>query len=111
LVDRALEAALVDAAAHRRIALRVEVDQQRALAVARQRGSEIHRGGGLADSAFLVGYDENLGHGDGLGVVGQSIGQGRRCISTRWRAASSSGTRRGSTSVTVQWAGNAATSS
>ena len=46
---------LVDAEAGAGIALRVEVDDQHALADGGQRGAEIDGGGGLADAALLIG--------------------------------------------------------
>ena len=61
---RGAQLALVDAAAHGGVALRVEVDQQHALGRVRQRGGQVDRGGGLADPAFLVGNSDDAGrHG------------------------------------------------
>ena len=45
----------IDPEAGRGVALRVEVDDQHALADRGQGGTEVDRGGGLADAAFLVG--------------------------------------------------------
>ncbi len=72
VADRFLDLALVDAAAHGGIALRVEVDQQHALGRLRERGGQVDRGGGLADSAFLVGDSDDASHAAdclGLGLV------------------------------------------
>ena len=63
VVDRARQRALVDAAAHGRVALRIEIDQQYALLRRRQAGGKIDAGGGLADAAFLVRDRENFCHG------------------------------------------------
>ncbi len=46
--------ALRDAQACRRIALRIEIDEQRAMAGGGERRGEIDRRGGLADSALLI---------------------------------------------------------
>ena len=62
LVDGGFERALVDAAAHGRIALRVEVDQQDALAELGQAGGEVHRRRRLADAALLICDGEDPGH-------------------------------------------------
>ena len=56
---RGLQLALVDAAAHGGVALRVEVDQQHLLGRARERRGQVDRRGGLADSAFLVRYGDD----------------------------------------------------
>src|SRR5919199_1073685 len=48
-----------DARGDREVALRVEVDQQDALAGLLQRSSEIQRAGGLAHPAFLIGYRDD----------------------------------------------------
>ena len=55
VIGRAVAAAAVDAEAGRGVALRIEIDDQHALADRGQRGAEIDRGGGLADAALLVG--------------------------------------------------------
>ena len=44
------------------VALRVEVDEQDALASERERGAEVDGGGGFADAAFLIGDDEDASH-------------------------------------------------
>ena len=44
------------------VALRVEVDEQDALACERERGAEVDGGGGFADAAFLIGDDEDASH-------------------------------------------------
>jgi len=48
------ERALVDPAAHRGVTLRIEIDQQHALAVRRYSRGEIHGGRGFADAALLI---------------------------------------------------------
>src|SRR5712672_641744 len=55
IVGRDLPAFLVDAEPGRGIALRIEVDDEHALADGGERGAEIDRGRGLADAALLVG--------------------------------------------------------
>ena len=62
VIHRLAEAALVDAAAHGRVALGVEVDEQHALAGGGEAGGEVDAGGRLADAALLVGDAENAGH-------------------------------------------------
>ena len=51
------------AQAGRRIALRIEIDQQGALARLGQADREVDRGGRLADAPFLIRDAENTGHG------------------------------------------------
>src|SRR5262249_57425574 len=53
--------ALVDAETRARVALRVEVDDEHALADRCERGAEIDGGRGLADAALLVGEREHAG--------------------------------------------------
>ena len=65
VIGRAVAAAAIDAEPGRGIALRIEIDDQHALADRRQRGAEIDRGGGLADAALLVG--QRRGCADGRG--------------------------------------------
>ena len=55
VIGRAVAVAAIDAEAGRGVALRIEIDDQHALADRGQRGAEIDRGGGLADAALLVG--------------------------------------------------------
>jgi hypothetical protein len=62
VVDRVFQAVLVDAAAHGRVALRVEVDQQHPALGRHQRGGQVDARRGLAHPAFLVGDREYLGH-------------------------------------------------
>ncbi|MNK97085.1 hypothetical protein D3C87_1174010 [compost metagenome] len=62
LIHAVFERLLVDAGTHRGIALRVEVHQQHALPLRSQPGGQIHRGGGLAHTALLIGDHEYLGH-------------------------------------------------
>ena len=45
-----------------RLRLRVEVDEQDALAGECERGAEVDGGGGFADAAFLIGDDEDASH-------------------------------------------------
>ena len=63
VVDTELQLALVNARAHGRIALRIQVHQQHTLTDFGQTCSQVDSGGGLADATFLVGYAENFGHG------------------------------------------------
>ena len=55
VVGRAAAAAAIDAETGRGVALRIEIDDQHALADRGERGAEIDRGRGLADAALLVG--------------------------------------------------------
>ena len=55
VIGRAAAVAAVDAEAGGGVALRIEIDDQHALADRRQRGAEIDRGRGLADPALLIG--------------------------------------------------------
>src|SRR5438067_9503536 len=59
LIDGARRRALVHAAAHGRVALRIEVDQQHAAARLSERSGEVHARGGLANSAFLIHHGEH----------------------------------------------------
>ncbi len=61
VVDGAGEPALVDAGAHRGVALRVEVDREHALADLRQTRCEVDGRRRLADAALLVGHAEHSG--------------------------------------------------
>ena len=61
VVHRRLEVADVDAEAGAGVALRVEVDDQHPVAEVGQAGPEVHRGGGLADAALLVGDGHDPG--------------------------------------------------
>src|SRR3970282_831448 len=45
--------------AHRRVGLRVEVDEKDLSAAIRQRGGEVDRGRGLSDAALLIGYGDD----------------------------------------------------
>ena len=58
----ALELGLVDAAAHGRVALGIEIDEQRAALGGRQRGREIDGGRRFADAAFLVRNGDDALH-------------------------------------------------
>src|SRR5712672_4629656 len=59
IVGRDLPALLVDAEPGRGIALRIEIDDEHALADGGERGAEIDGGRGLADTALLVGDRQN----------------------------------------------------
>ena len=59
VIGRARAIAAVDAETGRGVALRIEIDDQHALADRGQRGAEVDRGGGLADAALLVGQRQN----------------------------------------------------
>jgi hypothetical protein len=65
---------LVDTEAGRRIALRVQVDDQRRLTHGGEGSTEIDRGRGFAYAAFLIGDDQNAGsltrHGEAPGFRG-----------------------------------------
>jgi len=73
--------ALVHAAAHGGVALRVQVDQQHALGRGSQCGGQVHGRGGLADAAFLVGDGDDASHAGGPhgleGWTGHYAGWGR----------------------------------
>jgi len=62
VVHRELHLAFVDARTHGRVALRVQVDHQDALADASQSSGQIDRGGGFTDAALLVGDTKYFGH-------------------------------------------------
>ena len=62
LINRGGKRALVDSTSHRAVALRVEIDQQYALAMRRNSGRQIHRGRRLADAALLIGDAKNARH-------------------------------------------------
>ncbi len=59
VIGRAVAAAAIDAETGGGIALRIEIDDQHALADRGERGAEIDRGGGLADAALLVGQRQD----------------------------------------------------
>jgi Lrp/AsnC family transcriptional regulator len=62
-VDTApFELRFVDPAAHGRIALGIEIEQQNAAFGRSERCREIHRRGGLADAAFLIRYRNHALH-------------------------------------------------
>ncbi len=70
VIGRAVAVAAIDAEAGGGVALRIEIDDQHALADRRERGAEIDRGGGLADAALLVGQRQDA----------RMAGQSRRLI-------------------------------
>ena len=51
-----------EADATRRVALRIAIDEQDALFRRGQGGGEVHGGGGLSDSTFLIGNSDDAGH-------------------------------------------------
>ena len=63
VVDRKRQRPLVDPRAHRRVALRIEVDDDDALAAPRQPGGEVQGRRRLADAALLVRDAEGPGCG------------------------------------------------
>ena len=99
VVDRALDVAGVQPEPGRRVALRVEVEDQHPEAHLGQRRAEVHRGGGLADPALLVGDRDDAGaaravrgpspsppHRQLLGVQDRALGRARvrRAASSSW---------------------------
>src|SRR6266850_3910357 len=54
VIGRAAAVAAIDTESGGRVALRIEIDDQHAFADRGQRRAEIDRGGGLADTAFLI---------------------------------------------------------
>ena len=70
----------VHAAAHGGIALRIEVDQQNALAELCECRREIDRGGGFADAAFLVGHTEDFRHGRAFSCLWVISDDARGCF-------------------------------
>ena len=63
VVHRQRKLAFVHARAHGGIALGVQVHHQHTLADLGQAGRQVHRRGGFANAALLVGNTENFGHG------------------------------------------------
>ena len=61
-IHRQAQAALVNAGAHRGIALRVQVNHQHPLANFGKGCGQSDCGSGFADATFLVGYAKNMGH-------------------------------------------------
>ena len=59
VIGRAAAAAAIDAETGGGIALRIEIDNQHALANRSECGTEIDRGGGLADATLLVGQRQD----------------------------------------------------
>ena len=82
VVDGAGDSALVHAASHRRITLRVEINQEHAPSGLSKRRREVNAGRRFADTALLIHDREH---------VRQARFSTRQ--STRWRSASSKGTR------------------
>ena len=62
VIHRQLQLALVDPGPHGRVALRIEIDHEHALAHFGQTSRQIDGGGRLADAALLIGDAENFGH-------------------------------------------------
>ena len=67
----------IDSEPGRRIALWIEIDDQHLLANGGERSTEIDRGRGFADTAFLVG-DRNHARRRGLGNAAGKRDDGRR---------------------------------
>ena len=88
VVGRDAAVAAVDAEAGRGVALRIEIDDQHALADGGERRAEIDRRRGLADAALLVGDGEHARRFGRLGAFGQDddlrIGLGGRTLGS-WR--------------------------
>ena len=63
VVDRELDLVARVADAARRVALRIEVDEQHAVPARRDRRGEVDRRRGLADAALLVRDSDDPGHG------------------------------------------------
>ncbi len=82
---------VVDAEPGAGIALRVEVDDEQALADGRERRAEIDGGGGLANAALLVGQREDAGaaaQGCAHGALAPAPARGRSPVtSTMWELA------------------------
>src|SRR5258708_4591640 len=91
--------ALVDAAAHGGVALRIQINEQNTLAGLRERGGEIDARRGLADTALLVYHCEYTRHSQPL--LRQT---------TRYRSASSNGTLSAITRLQSQPAGTSSSS-
>ena len=90
--------ALVYAAAHCGVGLRIKIDQQHALPRLGQACRQIDCGGGFANATFLVGDGKNAGHWTAS-------------INTRCRTAFNPGTFRSITSLARQPAGSFSISS
>ena len=86
VVHRRLEAAVLDAEPGRGVALRVEVDDQRALAELGQAGADVDRRRGLADAALLVGDGDDAGERDARRrrSAATSTSGGRRSAGAGW---------------------------
>src|SRR3990167_6927896 len=63
VVHGARDGALVDAASHGRVALRIEIDEQYSAPRLRERSGEIDACGRLADAALLVHHRQHARHG------------------------------------------------
>ena len=99
--------ALVDSSGHRRIALRIEIDQQHTTTRLGQRSGEIDGSSRLADSAFLVCNRNDACHE----LVRTASTRSLRRMMTRCRSASRPGTSSRCTDSTAKPGGNPSSSS
>ncbi len=72
--------AIGDAQRGARVALRIQVDDERLESLDGQRRGQVHRRGGLADAALLVG------DGEQSALARPAQAAGRRCAAPAWRA-------------------------
>ncbi len=81
---------LIDAEPRARISLRIEIDDENALADGGERGAEIDGGRGLTHAAFLVGEGKDAGAARGEGVhhvPAFAVARGRNLVtSTIWES-------------------------
>ena len=71
VIGRAVAVAAIDAETGRGVALRIEIDDQHALANRRECRAQIDRRGGLADAALLIGQrqDARMGRWSGIPIL------------------------------------------
>ncbi len=71
VIGRAVAVAAIDAETRGGVALRIEVDDQDALANCRERGAQIDRCGGLADATLLIGQRQDawMGWRSGFSIL------------------------------------------
>jgi hypothetical protein len=62
MVEGAIERALIYAAAHGRISLRIQIDQQHSLSGIDEAGSQIDAGGRFPHASLLIRYGKYLEH-------------------------------------------------
>src|SRR5947209_16420857 len=98
MVDGTDRGALIDAAPHGRVTLRIEIDEQHALLRFRECGGKVHAGRGLADAPFLVHHGQDLPRAHASSHK------------TKWRSAAKNGTCRASTALQRTSAGSARSS-